>query len=119
MDMDREADVGRTIGDIEGHVAALLCYLLGWICGLVVFLAEPKNPFVRFHAMQTMLLAAATVVYAIPVAILSVLTCGIGSALGIVPLVFRIIAAVKAAQRRYYKIPLIGDLAERWSKPAI
>jgi uncharacterized membrane protein len=116
MEFDREVDVGKSqVGEIDGHVAALLCYLLGWIPGVIFFFGETKNPFVRFHALQSLLLAATCLVLAIPVGLIAFVTCGVGSVLGVVPMVFQIIALVKAAQKRYYKIPLIGDLAERWS----
>src|ERR1700688_4858254 len=34
------------------NVAAFLCYLVGWISGLIFFLID-KRPFVRFHAAQS------------------------------------------------------------------
>ncbi len=34
------------------NVAGLLCYVLGWITGLIFFLKD-KRPFVRFHAAQS------------------------------------------------------------------
>src|SRR5271168_1511846 len=34
------------------NVAGLLCYLLGWITGLIFYLID-KRPFVRFHAAQS------------------------------------------------------------------
>jgi hypothetical protein len=34
------------------NVAGLLCYVLGWITGLIFFLTD-KRPFVRFHAAQS------------------------------------------------------------------
>jgi uncharacterized membrane protein len=33
-------------------VAGLLCYLLGWLTG-IIFLLIDKRPFVRFHAAQS------------------------------------------------------------------
>src|ERR1700680_944241 len=35
------------------NVAGLLCYVLGWVTGLIFFLID-KRPFVRFHAAQSM-----------------------------------------------------------------
>src|ERR1700688_4484354 len=35
------------------NVAAFLCYLVGWVTGLIFFLID-KRPFVRFHAAQSM-----------------------------------------------------------------
>ena len=35
------------------NVAGLLCYVLGWVSGLVFILIEKENRFVRFHAIQS------------------------------------------------------------------
>jgi hypothetical protein len=37
---------------LSENVAGLLCYLLGWLTGLI-FLLVDKRPFVRFHAAQS------------------------------------------------------------------
>jgi uncharacterized membrane protein len=34
------------------NVAGLLCYVLGWLTG-IIFLISDKRPFVRFHAAQS------------------------------------------------------------------
>jgi len=40
---------------LEENVAGLLCYLFGWISGLI-FLLIDKRPFVRFHGAQAIAL---------------------------------------------------------------
>lgn len=40
------------------NVAGLLCYVLGWLTGLVFFLID-KRPFVRFHAAQSIVVFGA------------------------------------------------------------
>jgi uncharacterized membrane protein len=45
----------KTATGLDPNVAAALCYSLGWVTGLVFFMTEPQNTFVRFHAMQAML----------------------------------------------------------------
>src|SRR5258705_5588176 len=42
---------------LDENIAALLSYVLGWIGGLVFFLIEKNSRFVRFHAMQSLLLS--------------------------------------------------------------
>jgi len=37
---------------IQENVAGLLCYIFGWISGLI-FLLIDKRPFVKFHAAQS------------------------------------------------------------------
>jgi uncharacterized membrane protein len=39
-------------GGLQENVAGLLCYLVGWLTGLI-FLLIDKRPFVRFHAAQS------------------------------------------------------------------
>src|SRR5271154_577773 len=37
---------------LQENVAGMLCYILGWVTG-IVFLLIDKRPFVRFHAAQS------------------------------------------------------------------
>ncbi len=46
------APVAATSTGIQENIAGLLCYLLGWITGLIFFFID-KRPFVRFHAAQS------------------------------------------------------------------
>ena len=46
------APAASTQSGLSENVAGLLCYLLGWITGLIFFLID-KRPFVRFHAAQS------------------------------------------------------------------
>jgi hypothetical protein len=51
-------DVGpldRTSLGMRARSAGLLCYLFGWVTGLIFFLLERESRFVRFHAMQSIL----------------------------------------------------------------
>ena len=45
----------KTSIGLEANVAGLLCYVLGWISGLVFILIERESKFVRFHAMQSII----------------------------------------------------------------
>ncbi len=44
--------MAKTSTGLEENVAGPLCYVLGWVTGLVFILLEQENKFVRFHAMQ-------------------------------------------------------------------
>jgi uncharacterized membrane protein len=97
---------------MRARTAGLLCYLFGWVTGLIFFLLERENRFVRFHAMQSILFFG----------ILSVLEGffsympffgPIGGALGLIMFIGWIVMMVKAHRGEYYKLPLFGDLAER------
>ncbi|MEE8194196.1 MAG: hypothetical protein V3T73_01680 [Dehalococcoidales bacterium] len=51
--------MGKSSTGLDENVAGLLCYVLGWVGGLVFILIEPENKFVRFHAMQSIIVFGA------------------------------------------------------------
>src|SRR5579859_8067989 len=91
-----------------------LSYLGGWVTGLLFLLLKRGNGFVRFHAMQSLIFFGAmslvtTVFNHIP------FLGSIGSGLGFVTFICWMVLMVKAARGRYYKLPIIGDYAEKWA----
>lgn len=108
--------MGQKSMGVDQNIAGLLAYALGWISGLIVILVEKTNDFVRFHAMQSILTFGA----------LTVLNLLLGTVLGfflfLIPflnllgVVLWILLMVKAYQGERYKLPVIGDLAEEWSR---
>ncbi|MDP3142898.1 MAG: hypothetical protein Q8N14_02985, partial [Candidatus Omnitrophota bacterium] len=48
-------NLGKTSTGIEPKVAGLLSYLLGFITGVIFLLIEKENKFVRFHALQSII----------------------------------------------------------------
>jgi uncharacterized membrane protein len=117
--------LGPTTINMEPNVAAGLSYLT-WVAGLIFFLVEKQNRFVRFNAMQCLLLTAVgviaeivlSIVFTILGAISSTLACVASPITGLLWLalfVLWIICMVNAFQGKYFKVPFIGDYAERWS----
>ena len=102
----------KTSTGLNENIAGLLCYLVGWVSGLVFILIESENKFVRFHAMQSIIVfgivtIAGAVLSWIPV--LNVLIWLGGVALWIVLM-------IKAYQGEKYKLLWAGNLAEKWVK---
>lgn len=109
----------KTSSGLQENVAGLLCYVVGWIGGLVFILIEPENKFVRFHAMQSIIVFGALNVIWIPLQFIPLLAILIGWLLGGLGFVLWIVLMVKAYQGTMYKLPVAGDLAEKWlGKPA-
>jgi len=98
---------------LEPNVAGLLCYIAGWITGLVFFLMEKDNRFVRFHAMQSIVVFGALTVASIILSVIPIIGWIVGWLLGIVALVLWILLMVKAYQNQWYKLPWAGDFAEK------
>jgi uncharacterized membrane protein len=113
---------------IAPNVAGALSYVLGFITGIVFLLLE-KDPFVRFHAYQSILLSAAWVVLQIAFSILSsillqipflgflVVIIGllVSLVLGLGMFVLEIMLIIKAFQGQRWKLPFIGDMAEKYA----
>jgi uncharacterized membrane protein len=92
---------------LEENVAGLLCYALAWITGIIFLILEQENKFVRFHAMQSVIVfAALTVLSWIPF---------INWFVWVIALILWIVLMIKAYQGVIFKLPWIGDLAEKWT----
>jgi len=46
-------ETGQSSTGLDENVAGLLCYLLGFITGILFLVVEKKSRFVKFHAMQS------------------------------------------------------------------
>lgn len=111
----------KTTG-LEPNVAGLLCYLVGWITGLIFFLIEEKDEFVRFHAMQSIIVFGALhavmiafwIMWLIPV--IGILFMVLATLLSLAGLVLWIVLMIKAYQGERFKLPIAGNIAEKNSK---
>lgn len=123
---------GPTSMGMDANVAAGLSYLFSIVGGLIFYFGEKQNRFVRFHAMQSILFNAfwivlfvvfftvqsilyATIILA-PLAL--VLTC-LTFLLPFAILVLWIVLMVYAFQGKYFKLPVIGDYAEKYAAPTM
>jgi len=43
----------KTSTGLQENIAGLLCYVLGWVTGIIFLFIEKENKFVRFHAVQS------------------------------------------------------------------
>jgi uncharacterized membrane protein len=105
--------MSKTSMGLEENVAGLLCYVLGWITGLVFFLLETESKFVRFHAMQSIVVFGALTVAGIVLGWIPIIGAVFSSILGLLGVVLWIILMVKAYQGKKYKLPWVGDFAEK------
>jgi uncharacterized membrane protein len=112
---------------VEQRVAVLLSYVLGWVGGLIFFFMEKDNKFVRFSAMQSLILSAGWFAVWLTLAIfggvLSVVSVGLGYVFtSLEVLVFLAMAGlvvlltVQGWKGTKIKLLVIGALAEKWSK---
>jgi uncharacterized membrane protein len=118
---------GAASTGMTNNVAGCLCYLVGWITGLIFLLIEPykNDKFVRFHAFQSIFLNVAVIAVWIGAMILSTILGFITRGLGffimgplmmliwVGVLVVVVICMIKAYGNQQFKLPIIGDLAAK------
>jgi uncharacterized membrane protein len=121
--------LGPTSMGMQANVAAGLSYIVGWVTGLIFFLSEKQNQFVRFNAMQSILFSGGlTVLYIIievltfvfaaaNIGILALLLGCLFWLVGLAAFVVWIILLINAFQGKKFKLPVIGDYAERYANP--
>lgn len=131
-------DTGKSALGLDGNLAAALGYPVG-IIAIICLIMEKENRFVKFHALQSILLHVAFIAVAIVVWILGfiLLIAGAaasaatnsGAAGGLVGMLFGLIwlvviiayiaglimAAVKAYGGAEFKLPIIGNIASNFA----
>ena len=105
------ADKNTVLG-IDQNLEALLCYVLGWITGIVFLFLEKENEYVRFHAMQSLVTFLTLFIITIVIGWIPILGWLISFLISIVGLILWLLLMVKAYQGELYKLPYAGDFAE-------
>lgn len=103
---------GETSIGLDQNVAGLLCYLLGFISGLILFLIEKENKFVRFHAMQSLVLSVSIFLISLIAGFIPVVGWIISLLIAPLSFILWIVMMVKAYKGEWFKLPVIGDFAE-------
>ena len=112
-----------------------MAYVFNWVSGLIFFVIEKNSRLVRFHAMQSILLFGTVVVVGTVLWILlfivsfilgqisGILGSIFGLLMGLLALVLTVVIVgawilcmIKAYQSQYFKLPVIGNFAEKFSQ---
>lgn len=108
-----DPDLGTTKSGMEPTVAAALSYFLGFISGIFFFILEKDNPFVRFHALQSTMVFGGLFVVMMILKVIPVLGFILNFFLSIGAFAIWLFMMVKASQGIAFKLPFVGDIAER------
>lgn len=97
------------------NVAGLLCYVLGWLTG-IIFLLIDKRPFVKFHAAQSIVVFGGLTVLRIALAFIGglsgIVSFGLFGLIGLLMFALWILLMVKAYQHEMFKLPIAAPIAE-------
>lgn len=109
-------DLGKTSIGMQANVAALLSYLAGFVTGIIFYVLEKENKFVRFHAMQSIIISGFLWILNMLIGFIAPflpLRMIILPLIYITAIILWIILMVKAYQGEYFKLPIAGDIAEK------
>ena len=106
---------------MQENVASALCYALGFITGIIFLVIDPykNNRNIKFHAWQSIFFSVAYVILNILISIMLAATWAWGSMLMLWTVirlgffVLWILLIYKAYSNQRFKLPVIGDLAEK------
>lgn len=129
---------GKTALGLDANVGALVCYIGNFVCSLgliysiVVVATDKTNKLTRFHAWQSILGSVLGMILGAVVGIggavggivdtqigFPILSLLIGLVMLLVSfglLIMFFLAAFKAYKGEIYKIPIIGNFADKWSQ---
>jgi uncharacterized membrane protein len=105
--------MGKSSTGLEDNVAGLLCYLFGWLTGLLFLLIERDSEFVRFHARQSVALFGLLTVLTILAPVLPLIGALLSSLVAAAGFVAWIVMMVFAGQGKRVAVPVVIDLADR------
>ena len=106
------APIAASSEGLAENVAGLLCYVLGWVTGLI-FLLIDKRPWVKFHAAQSIAVFGGLTIIRIGLLFMShFLGWAIFALIGLVSFVLWIFLMIKAYQHETVRIPIAADIAD-------
>jgi uncharacterized membrane protein len=117
-----------TAEGLDPKMGGLLAYLLfGWIGGLIMYFTQ-KHREVRFHGAQSVLLSIVLAGFYIALGIVTSmfafifssfaiwsLMAAIQGLLGLATMALWVLMCIKGYQLEHFKLPVIGDIAEKWA----
>lgn len=107
--------MSETSTGLQQNVAGLLCYVLGWVSGIVMLILEPNNKFVRFHAFQSIIAFGVLSVVSMIFGWIPWIGVAVNIIVGVIGFILWLSMMMVASQNKKYKLPYAGDYAEKWA----
>ena len=121
--------MSKTTLGLDENIEGLLCYLLGAITGVLFLILEKESDFVKFHAMQSILISLSFIIVSMVLVIVGMIVASmvilfppiiiilgilgpIGVLINLAGLALLIFGMYKAYQGERYKFPIFGDITE-------
>ena len=95
------------------NVASLLCYLGGWVTGIIFFILEQDNARVRFHAAQSIVTFGILTVIISVLGLIPVVGQAFSAIAGIFTFILWIVLMVKAYNGELFRLAWAADIADK------
>jgi uncharacterized membrane protein len=123
FNVDEDAAKKSSTG-LDSKIAVLLAYLFSWLGGLIIWIMEKENKFVKWNALQALILGIVQMIAIIVVSVILGLIPYIGwfffSWLGYVIAgvcwILAIVAIVMGFSGKTFRIPGVASLTDKWFK---
>lgn len=123
--MSGPASSTATSTGLAPNVAAALSYLFWIVTGVIFFVLEKDNQYVRFHAMQSIILGAALFVLGIVLSIFAaipflgwIVALLVYPIFGLLVFILWLVLMFKAFQGQEWEVPIFGKYARQYSSSA-
>jgi uncharacterized membrane protein len=106
-------NIKKTSLGLDENIEAALCYFpFPLITGILFFVLEKDSKFVKFHAMQSIAMCIALIVIDM-ILVITIVGMLLLPLVGLVAFILIIFLVYKAYKGEKYKLPVIGDFAEK------
>jgi uncharacterized membrane protein len=105
----------RSSTGLDENVAGFLCYLFGFVTGIVFLVVEKESRFVKFHAMQSTITFLGLFVISFVISWIPIINLLVYP-IWILSLILWLILMVKALRGERYSLPIVGKMAEGKSR---
>lgn len=116
------AQTGQVAGGLEPNIAAALSYALGIVTGIIFFLIEEENQFVRFHAAQSIVVFGGLFVLNFGLSIFVGVIAGVSGVYGLFSLLSTLLSLAslvawlvlmfKAYSGEWFRVPVAAGIAD-------
>lgn len=103
---------GKSTFGLEKNVASALAYALGWVSGIIFFLAEKEDKDIRFHALQSIVFFGALSI----LGMVPIVGWMLSPFLFLIGLVGWIFLLIKAYQGEKFELPIVGEFVKKQIK---
>jgi len=104
---------------LSPNVAGLLCYVAGWITGIVFLVLEKRSTFVKFHAWQSIMTFGVLSVISLIlfplqlIPLIGLVFWILSIIVSITSFVLWVILMIQAGTGKMWKVPWAGNWAEK------